>query len=83
MPITLDDLKAQQTAFDRSGTRREARPTHQLAANGKTCGTCKHAAKISYSKTFYKCALNREHWTHGSKTDIRLKDPACVKYEGS
>lgn len=48
---------------------------------GETCGTCKHATRISFGKTFYKCALAERGWTHGIKTDIKLRWPACGKWE--
>lgn len=78
---TIDELKQQLYELKRSGTRPEARPTTQLAANGRTCRTCRHATRISYSNSFYKCGLAQNKWTHGRGTDIRLKDPACAKYE--
>jgi hypothetical protein len=78
---TLDELRTQRDSFIRAGVRREARPTHLLAGNGKTCRTCRHALRISYAKGFYKCNLVRDRWTHGTGTDIRLKDPACSFYD--
>lgn len=77
---TLDELRSQRDAFRRLRLKHEARPTHILAANGRTCGTCRHATRISYGKSFYKCELARDKWTHGPGTDIRLKDPACSFY---
>lgn len=49
--------------------------------NGETCRTCKHATKISYANTFYKCELARAGWTGGKATDIKLRWPACAKWE--
>lgn len=52
---------------------------------GKTCKSCKHCFGYTQSKTWYKCEL----WLrlafpghgHSSASDIRLKNPACGKYE--
>jgi hypothetical protein len=45
---------------------------------GETCATCKHAVR---AKGYAKCGLNRPRWTGGIKTDIRLRTPACSKWE--
>ncbi|QQS33529.1 MAG: hypothetical protein IPM50_02795 [Acidobacteriota bacterium] len=76
--MEVDELRQQLDELKRSGTRPQARPTMQLAANGRTCRTCRHATRISY---FYKCGLAQDKWTGSRNTDIRLKDPACAKYE--
>ncbi len=49
---------------------------------GETCGSCAHAIGIRTrsQKTFAKCELNRRNWTHGAASDIRRKDPACVRW---
>lgn len=81
---TLDELRQHQAEYERaaqSGLRMSARPSPFLAANGKTCRSCQHLVRVSYGKTFYKCGLIRSQWTHGVGTDIRLKDPACDKFE--
>lgn len=52
---------------------------------GKTCKSCKHCFGYTQSKTWYKCEL----WLrlafpghgHSEASDIRLKNPACGKYE--
>ena len=46
---------------------------------GATCRTCKHKVSKRLARTYLKCALRPN--TSGSKTDIRAKWPACVKYE--
>jgi hypothetical protein len=47
--------------------------------SGETCGTCNHAMrKRLHKKNVYKCGCNVPHWTHGRKTDILLKTPACI-----
>lgn len=51
---------------------------------GETCGSCKHdVATGRTGKRFHKCALNRACWTHGAKSDIRTRWPACSKWEAS
>ena len=58
------------------------RPLNSFPANnGKKCRSCIHKVKMSYSKSFYKCELNKKHWTHSTKTDIRLRDEACNLWE--
>lgn len=48
---------------------------------GQTCKTCKHATRITYARSFYKCALMERRWTHGKNTDIKIRSPACSKWE--
>lgn len=49
---------------------------------GETCGSCKHMVRTyTGSKHFPKCGLNRACWTHGAKTDIRVRWAACSKWE--
>lgn len=50
---------------------------------GQTCGSCNHlvATGRSRRKTYYKCALTRGCWTHGPRTDIRVRWDACSKWE--
>jgi hypothetical protein len=50
---------------------------------GETCKTCKHLARIRYSKTYLKCALIKEGWTHGTGTDVKAKAPACRLWEAA
>lgn len=47
----------------------------------ETCGTCRHMARVALARTYRKCGLNRANWTGGGATDVRAKDPACVKWE--
>lgn len=47
---------------------------------GKTCGSCKHNS--GKGSRFMKCRLIRVKWTHGRKTDILSRSPACAKWEG-
>lgn len=79
-PMTLDEMKSQVQLFEDAvnhGLRAKARPTPIILDNGKKCRDCKHAVRFSQSKVWHKCLLNRDRWTGGVGTDIRLKDPAC------
>jgi len=45
---------------------------------GETCGTCLSFRRIQYhDKTYFKCDLLREIWTHGPGTDVKFRSPAC------
>lgn len=46
---------------------------------GETCGTCEHMA--GRGGRYRKCQLNRARWTHGPKTDVLARSPACSKWE--
>ena len=45
---------------------------------GETCGSCAHASR---RHRYAKCRLLRARWTHGIKTDIRLRTPACSRWQ--
>jgi hypothetical protein len=45
---------------------------------GETCATCTHACRYDH---FSKCGANRARWTGGIKTDIRLRTPACDRWQ--
>ena len=49
----------------------------------ETCGSCKHLVRVrtGAGKAFPKCGLNRAAWTHGGKTDVRVRWAACSKWE--
>ncbi len=50
--------------------------------DNETCGGCAHYRSCEYhDKTYRKCWLVREYWSHGPGTDIRQKDPACKEWE--
>lgn len=46
---------------------------------GETCGSCKHIARGRGG--WAKCELSRGRWTHSRGTDIRVRSPACRKWE--
>ena len=51
---------------------------------GKTCKSCKHCFGYERSRVWYKCELWLEFFPgggHSAAADIRLKNPACGKYE--
>lgn len=48
---------------------------------GETCGSCRHHVILSYAKSYHKCELTRAKWTGGTATDIRVRWPACSKWE--
>ena len=50
---------------------------------GETCKTCAHycRTKSGSGKTFRKCGLLRDAWTHGPGTDIKAGSPACQFWE--
>lgn len=83
--MNTDEMKAALLAgaFPKaSKTSAKARASAFPGPEDKTCGDCKHLARsLGYSKTFFKCGANRNRWTKGSGTDIRLKDPACARFE--
>lgn len=48
---------------------------------GETCGSCDHVRSRSGSaRTYTKCALTQSKWTGGAGSDVRRKDPACIKW---
>lgn len=47
---------------------------------GETCGSCARCRyKAGHAKRYYKCALTPD--TAGPATDIRVRWPACEKWE--
>ena len=46
---------------------------------GKTCKDCVHAEGWGANRTYWKCALVKH--TSGPGTDIRLRTPACNRFE--
>ena len=61
--------------------RRGLHPTGFPAGpEDKTCGDCEHLTRIVRSKTYLKCGLDRESWTHGTGTDLRVRWPACERF---
>ncbi len=67
-------------ALDRHGKpkRKPTRPDGYADAPGsgpagETCGSCRHKDGVRFAKSYHKCALMKEHWTHGPKTDVQLR----------
>lgn len=49
---------------------------------GETCGSCEHMVRTGGGHDRYpKCLLTRAAWTHGPRTDVRVRWPACSKWE--
>ena len=51
---------------------------------GKTCKSCKHCFGYQQSRVWYKCELWLKYFPghgHSAASDIRLKNPACGKWE--
>jgi len=48
---------------------------------GETCGSCEyHYIKVMAGK-YHKCKLMERIWAGGSGTDIKVRSPACEKWE--
>lgn len=45
---------------------------------GLTCGGCANLFAHGRNRTYWKCRLNA---THGAATDVRVREPACDRYE--
>jgi hypothetical protein len=80
--------KGAMTDAERKRMRRRAAETPRGYAwtpgtgpAGETCGTCRHMTRVTFAKAYLKCALTAAAWTHGPKTDIRAKSPACKHWE--
>ena len=49
---------------------------------GETCQTCRHCVACGHSSHRYlKCLRAQGKWTHGRKTDILARSPACSGWE--
>ena len=78
--ITADQARD----IERKGKRKATLPKGNAAPigsgpDGETCKTCAHSYSRSMAKRYYKCELVRA--TGGPATDIRLKWPACSRWE--
>lgn len=49
--------------------------------DGETCKTCKFATAHQHAKRYWKCILRQRFWTGGAGSDIKLKSPACSRWE--
>lgn len=49
-----------------------------IRTDGETCGSCRHAVKRRYSRSYTKCELRE---TRGLTTDIRASWPGCGRWE--
>lgn len=48
---------------------------------GETCATCTHHVIKRMAKNYHKCRLAKHLWTGGTKSDIRVRSPACSMWE--
>jgi len=68
----------------RERRRRKDRPKGYARAPGsgpagEFCRTCMHAKRSPFHNAYWKCGLVKP--TRGPGTDIRLKSPACSRWE--
>ena len=78
--ISLEEARE----IERKGKKRRTQASGNAAPigsgpDGETCKTCRHAYSVKYSKRYWKCALVKP--TCGLGSDIRLKWPACSRWE--
>jgi hypothetical protein len=51
---------------------------------GETCKTCRFISHKRMGNTYIKCGHpSAPKWTGGPGTDIRARDPACIKWESN
>jgi hypothetical protein len=48
---------------------------------GETCRSCDNLSGKLMSRRYYKCELTRSQWTGGHGTDVKVRSPACLKWE--
>lgn len=51
---------------------------------GESCRSCAHSSLAGYRYNhgnYWKCGQVQHLWTHSVRTDIRLKSPACRRWE--
>lgn len=88
--LTVVDLFGETVKVHISEAKSGRKPTQPKGSaaqpgtgpTGETCRTCKHkAAPTSTARVYWKCRLMQAHWTGGPGTDIRMRSPACNKWE--
>jgi hypothetical protein len=48
---------------------------------GECCGSCSSLVRREGgARRFFKCRLTKAKWTQGTGTDVRQKDPACIRW---
>lgn len=68
------------------GRRRSTKAKGYYAAPGTgpaghTCGDCAHHVVKRMAKKYHKCELSRAKWTGGTASDIRVRSPACIRWQ--
>jgi hypothetical protein len=79
---TLDELRERvhATAPKRDGKQRGLYAAPPGSGPPlKTCGDCAHLRFTGSAKHYPKCGLVK--FTHGDATTIRMRSPACAKFE--
>jgi hypothetical protein len=51
----------------------------KLGPAGETCGSCKHHIVRHWAGRYHKCRFGPD--SHGPATDLRVRWPACEKWE--
>lgn len=50
--------------------------------DGETCGTCAHSGwRGNVAGRYLKCGLMRATWSGGKGSDVKVRSPACSKWE--
>lgn len=82
-PLQLPTSEELRNDAKRYVTNPKARASNLPGPEGMNCRDCRHsyASRSSPVKNYYKCAIAQRAATRGSGTDIRLKDPACSRFE--
>lgn len=88
-PPLVEDLPAPPAWVGKGLTKAQrlnvARGLHpmgrRLGPEGKTCGICRHKVKRRQAGAWHKCALDRQNWTSGKGSDIRVRWRACDQFE--
>ena len=44
---------------------------------GETCGSCRHIMRVPWAK----CGLVKDRWTHSRGSDVKVRAPACRRWE--
>lgn len=87
LELVPEDIEVKQSHQTRYGDLRRPWNIQRLrlewgpGPEGERCGTCrfKLSTGLRNTRRYFKCELTKNTW--GPATDIRLKWPACAKWE--
>jgi hypothetical protein len=79
MERALTPQERRRLAVKTKKTGHAARPG--TGPPGETCGSCEHLVRKHLAKTYIKCGLTRAVWTRSCRTDVRVRDQACSKWQ--